>query len=100
VMRRMLKLNLVLGAVAGGLAGVCLALGYYIESLSLVIVFLNCCAAPFFWKRAFQVGWIKGRHAMLDSMAEATRRHMSLPDWITAEMERDGFVVLHEEVED
>jgi hypothetical protein len=99
-MRRMLWVNIGLAAVAGVGAGVCLALGYYIQSLSLTIVFLNCCAAPFFWKRAYQLGWLAGRGAMLNSMAEATQRRMSLPDWITAEMERDGFVVLHEEVED
>jgi hypothetical protein len=95
-----MKLNIVLGGVAGALAGLCLALGYYIESLTLVIVMLNCCAAPFFWKRAFQVGWLKGRQAMLNSMAEATRRQMGLIDWVEAEMERDGFVVLRERPDD
>ena len=95
-MKRLLRLNIVLCAIAGGLAGVCLSLGYYIEAATLAVVILNCAANPFFWKRTFQVGWLRGRQAMLNSMAEATRRRMGMIDWVEAEMERDGFVVLRE----
>lgn len=95
-MRRMLKLNIGLATVAGGLAGGCLALGYYIQSATFVILMLWFAFLPLSFKRGFQVGWLRGRHAMLNSMAEATRRRMSLLDWVEAEMERDGFVMVKE----
>lgn len=68
----------------------------YITALYLTILGLMMLAFDRLVKRAFQVGWLKGRQAMLNSMAEATRRQMGLVDWVEAEMERDGFVVLRE----
>jgi hypothetical protein len=104
MMGRIRWVNLGLCALAGGGAGVCIALGFYITAATLAVVAVNCMLAPIFWKRVFWVGyrngWLTGRQAMLNSMAEATQRHMSMPEWIEAEMERDGFHVVHIDVDE
>lgn len=89
-MRGFLYVNMAITAVAGAGAGVSVAYGFYLTALIFVCLIFICCTAPFTWKRAFRVGWLRGRVAMMDSLAEATRRNMSLPDWIGAELERDG----------
>lgn len=41
---------------------------------------------------AYELGWLEGRGTMLAAYAEARRRGLDEHDWLTGELERDGFL--------
>jgi hypothetical protein len=50
-------------------------------------------------RASFRAGWLEGRLALLQSMAEAQKRGMTSLEWLTAEAERDGIPVTQQPVE-
>jgi hypothetical protein len=100
----MFLINMALSGLAGAGIGVSVSLGYYVIAVAFAVIMVNLWMMPIFWRgyfrHGFTHGWLAGRHAMIQSICEAQRRHMSLPDWITAEMERDGFDAVSFEIED
>lgn len=97
--RWMLWGNLGLCAVAGGLAGACIGLGLYLTAAGLILLCITTGLMPLWFKQGYRYGWLAGRCAMLTAMIEAMQRGMSAPDFIQAEMERDGVPVVHVVVE-
>lgn len=71
----------------------------YIIALYLTILGLLMLAFDRLVKRAFVRGWLAGRGVMLSSLAEASRRRMSLPDWLETQFEQDGIPFVKIEVE-
>lgn len=102
-MRYVLLINRTLAAASAGGAGYFLVQGDFMTSLILALVFMtslilalvavNCCLHPAGWRRAYRLGWIRGRQAMVSSIQEAQLRHMSMTEWVQAEMERDDWIV-------
>jgi hypothetical protein len=54
--------------------------------LSLSVILF---AQPGFRRSAMRSGWLLGRSALMQSMAEAGKRGMAFDDWCVAELERD-----------
>jgi hypothetical protein len=93
-----------LGALAGAGGGFCLGEGYYVLALAFAVILVNLLVLPPLIARSvrrvsFRYGWLAGRHAMLSSMIEAQKRHLTMIQFIEAEMERDGIPVTSIEVE-
>lgn len=105
-MSRITLFNLGLCSLATGAAAVCLVNGLYPLAIACGVLFavglVNIVAYPHGLGRAYRCGWRMGRQAMFVSMSEAMQRHMTVPEWIEAELERDGidFIRLHVEVEE
>jgi len=91
--------NMIFAIAAGAGMGVSLALGLYVQSATFAVLMLLSCFMPLWYKRGYRDGWLMGRHAMLNSMAEATRRKMSFPEWIETQFEQDGISFVKIEVE-
>lgn len=60
------------------------------NALTTVVVVLNVLTVRRYRRTRYSAGWIDGRLALLQSMAEAQRRGISLADWLAAEAERDA----------
>jgi hypothetical protein len=95
--------NIAIVALWFGLAGALMGLGLYIFAAAFAIFGLCMAAQPFFWskvfRRGFRCGWLEGRMTMLSSIQEAQQRRMTMPEWLEAELERDGIPFVKIEVE-
>jgi hypothetical protein len=68
-------------------------LGGYVMAVILAceaVLLVNCVTLR---RAAFRDGWLQGRAAMFQSLAEAQRRGLSPGEWIIGECERDGYRV-------
>lgn len=67
--------------------------GHWLDALSFGIwatIALGMLVLP---ARAYRTGWLGGRLALMESMAEAQKRGMTAADWLAAEAERDGIPI-------
>ena len=94
IQKKMIIFNACLGGVAGAGVAVSLVQGLYLSTVAFALLMVTNLTWPLLYRRAFFHGGMQGRAVMIESMPQAMERGMSPLDWITAEMERDGFTVV------
>jgi hypothetical protein len=103
-MTRTIWANIAVCSLAAGMVAMCLTRGLYVTALGFGLAGLVALANNWFvvhWAGlAYRVGWLSGRTALFESMSEAMRRKMTMPEWLEAEFERDGMEFLHFEFEE
>lgn len=97
--RKLLFGNIAACSIATGLMAAAFVHGdYWLAGacgIAALVALLNVLVAPYAAERLFHLGWLNGRQALFESMSEAMRRDMTMPEWIVAELERDGVECVH-----
>ena len=74
-------------------AAVFVVLGDFFSAASFAVVGFLIVLALRMERLAWVAGYLRGRSTMLASLGEAYERGLTVADWITAEAERDEFVI-------